>query len=70
MSLARAEAIHFGRLDAAYQRQLDDEAEREEAIEREYLHLISRPISDLIRDDAIDSALWAAAERRVDQEAE
>jgi hypothetical protein len=69
-ALARAEVIHYGGLDASYQRYLDDAAEREEAIEAEYLRLIEQPVSELLMDDEIDSALWAAAERRVDQSAQ
>jgi hypothetical protein len=68
-ALARAEAVHYGRLDAAYQRQLDDDAAREDAIEREYRRLITKTGTELIAlDEGVDDAIWAAAELLVNEQ--
>jgi hypothetical protein len=68
-ALARAEAVHYGRLDAAYQRQLDDDAAREDAIEREYNRLVTKTGTELIAlDEGVDDAIWAAAELLVNEQ--
>lgn len=66
-SLAQAEAAHYRHLDASYQRSIDDDAEREEAIEEEVKMLMDQPIGMLsIKSDEISDALWAYAAKRVD----
>lgn len=66
-SLAQAEAAHFGRLDSAYQRSIDAEAEREEAIEEEWKRLIEMPLQSLVvTSDEVSDALWEYAAKRVD----
>jgi hypothetical protein len=67
-SIALAEAAHYGRLDAAYQRDLDDDTARQAEIEREVKLLEPESIGMLaIASDEISDALWAYAERRVDK---
>ena len=65
-TLARAETSHYSRLDAAYQRSLDDSAEREAAIEREVSRIRMIPIGAFDEDEIID-AMWDLAERYVDE---